>query len=297
MFKNIVPDLVSLETEIPKIRGFYFGASSDIYEKIHSKNIFHYKVCISNNITIPDDYDFRNGHFYKKGTIWYYKRKIGFITLKFSYDQKNKIFLYNSIYSFIPFEIGHIFPPGRHLADLITFDLFLKGYVLIRGSAARYQDKNLAFIAPSYNGKTSLIKEIIDKGGKYIAEEFYIFNIKSHNIFSTPCLISDERLINRRLKQKLFLHNTIKGISRVDKFILYLNRSTNKEQYKKIDFFDFIILRSLFFFKSDFVKSYMFTERAAKKIFENINNIKKLNLNYKIIYINNYQFDDLLNDK
>ena len=296
MFKNIIPHLVSIETELDKINGFYLCDDFNMYESIKIKNDFHYKVAVSNNIVIPPDYDFRNGHYFKKGDTWYYSRKVGFITLKLSYNITKRIFTYNKAYSYLPFEIGHIFPPGRHLADLIVSDLFLKDYFFIRGCAAHYHGKNMVFIAPSYNGKTSLIEKIIDQGGKFISEDYIILESKTMSIFPTPCLNTDSRLVNSRLRNKLLKNNIITHVSHADKFVFYYNRSTVKQAKNKKTLISFLILRSMFFFESDFIKSYIFKQNATLKFLQKINNINKIKIECRIIQINNYQFDSFLKD-
>lgn len=248
MYKNIIPHLVTLETKLNKIKGFYFSEVPSIYGSVSKRNLFHYKVLINNDITIPNDYDFRNGHYYKKGNVWFYKRRIGFFTLKFCFDTEHRIFSFNRIYSYIPFEVGHIYPPGRHLADMIVLELFLKGFVFIRGCAARYKGKNFAFVAPSYNGKTSLIEYIIDHRGKFISEDFIILNLKNKNIYPTPCTNSEERQVNKRLIMKLSPLNIITKICKIYRFILYTNQPTLIYKLRST-FFDFIFLRSMFFFR------------------------------------------------
>lgn len=296
MFKNIIPHLVSIKTGVDKINGFYLCDDFNMYASTDTKNNFHYEVNISNDIVIPYDYEFRNGHYFKKGDTWYYKRKVGFITLKLSYNITKKIFTYNRAYSYLPFEIGHILPPGRHLADLIVSDLFLKDYFFIRGCAANYHGKNMVFIAPSYNGKTSLIEKIIDRGGKFISEDYIIFEPKTMSVFPTPCLNTDSRLVNERLRNKLLKDNIITQVSQADKFVFYYNRSGVKQSKNKKTLLSFLILRSMFFFESDFIKSYIFKQNLTRNFLQKINNISKIKVQCKIVQINNYQFDSILED-
>ncbi|MEA1962843.1 MAG: hypothetical protein U9M94_01235, partial [Patescibacteria group bacterium] len=113
MYKNIIPKLVSLDTDLKKIKGFGFSENLDFYNNIHEENKFYYKVLIDDNIKIPSKYDFRGGYYFKFNGSWYYERKIfKNISLKFKYDVKNKTFIFNKAYSIIPFEIGGILPVG-----------------------------------------------------------------------------------------------------------------------------------------------------------------------------------------
>lgn len=296
MYKNIIPSLLSLEVNTKLFKKFNFSDNFDFYPEIKNKNKFHYKIVVDNNINVPDDYDFRNGHYYKKGNIWYYKRKIGFFTLKFSYDLKNKIFSFNKIYSLVPFEIGHIFPAGRHIFDLISLDLFFNGYIFIRGCAVNYKNITTAFVGPSFNGKTSLIESIIDKGGKYISEEYFILDIRTKNIFPSSCLTTHGRLNNYKLNYKLNSQNIIKKITFLNNLILFINKNNKNYTHGKKDLFDFINLRSLYFLKNDLAKSYIFVENFTQKLFKIIDKIRSLNIKNEFIQINNYQFDDLFKE-
>lgn len=299
MFKNIIPSLISFKSDLRNIKGFYHSDDFNFYTFVEKKNKFHYQIIVDDNLEIPKNYDFRNGHYYKKDDIWFYKKNVLFFTLKFSYNMKNNIFRYNRIYSLIPFEIGHIWPAGRHISDIINLELFLKGFIFIRGCAARYHGKNIAFIAPSHSGKTSLINWIIDKGGKYISEEFFILDIKKGKIYPSSCLTAYGRSNNLLLNKKLQVNdiNDIidKGVN-LNKIILFLNKTDQTYIHDNKSVFDFIIMRSLFFLKNDLIKSYIFTENLTEKVFQIIDNLKKINIKNKFIQISNYNFNDLFKE-
>ena len=63
--KNIIPNLVSLSTNLNKIYGLYFCDNFNFYKNLEEENPFHYRALIDNNIVIPPKYDFKSGYFIK----------------------------------------------------------------------------------------------------------------------------------------------------------------------------------------------------------------------------------------
>lgn len=293
MYKNIVPGLISFNTRLKKINGFYFSDNFNFYPEVATKSLFYYKVFIDNNITIPKQYDFREGYFLKFKNKWYYERKLGIFTLKFCFDPQNKTFSFNKLYSLIPFEIGHIFPVGRHIADLINLGLFLKGFVLIRGCAFSYKGSNVCVIGPSMNGKTSLLSGILKKGGKYIAEDILILNFKENKIYPTLNIKNFNRLSNKSLNT-LLIHNEV-ILSQVDISKIFLIQNLTDEDCEVVnkEIFDYFNLNAFLFLKNHIAKSYIFEKRLTDEIFDKINKLRSSKIIYEFKSIKNFNFDFL----
>lgn len=293
MFKNIVPNLVSFETTLEKINGFYYSDNFQFYPKIEKKSVFHYKIFIDNNINIPQKYDFRNGYFTKLGNKWFYKREVGIFTLKFCFDPQSKTFSFNKLYFLIPFEIGKIFPVGLHIADFINLDLFLSGITTIRGCAFNYKGNNTCVIGPSMNGKTSLVSDILKRGGKYIAEDILIMNFKVNKIYPTTSIKNFNRSTNKTVKALLINHKVVLTPVDIGEMFLIQNSTNEKCKIVKKEIFDYLNLNSLLFLQNHIVKSYIFEEKLTNEIFEKLTKLKSLNL--KMIYefksIKNFNFD------
>lgn len=296
MYKNIIPNLVSLDTRLTKINGFYFSDNFNFYPLIETKSAFHYKIFIDNNIAIPKQYDFRSGYFFKFKNKWYYERKIGIFTLKFCFDPQNKVFNFNKLYSFIPLEIGHIFPVGRHIADFLSLDLFLKDYISIRGCAFNYKGSNFCVIGPSMNGKTSLIKDVLEKDGKYIAEDVLIFNFKENKIYPTAGITNFNRLSNKIVNALLEHKEVISNPQDINKIFLIQNSTSKDCKIIDKEIFDYFNLNAFLFLKNHIVKSYIFEKKLANVIFNKINKTRSLKIIYKFKLIKNFDFNDLLNN-
>lgn len=295
-FKNIIPDLLSIETKLKRISGFYISDDFDFYQEISDKHRFHYQVVCKKNIRLPRKYEFRNGYFYKLGNDWFYERKIfGIIPIRFYYNQQNKTFFFNFWYNFIPFKIGGINPIGKHLADIINFNLFFAGIILINGCSFIYNNKIFCVLAPSFSGKTALVNDIIKKDGKYISENILVLNLESMEVYPTACSnINFGRKTQKTLSENLMKNNTINQKQKYNKILFFQNTQNTEYEDKQKSLLDFILLKSLFFLQNNFILSYIFINKLAE---DTIDKIKFLSMDknspQEIIIINDYKYEKL----
>lgn len=291
MYKNIIPLLISFETKLKSLNGFYFSEKFDFFDKVKKTSIFHYKIIIDDNIKIPSEYDFINGYFFNKGDCWYYRRKIGFITLKFCFNESNNTFSFNRIFLLMPFEIGHIFPIGRHIADLINLHLFLKGYLIFFGSVAiNYNSKNILMIGSSGIGKTNFINLSLNKGVRLISEGLAIVNLKKKILYPRHYRDFYGSKQNQILVKKISINQLITTPVKLDKVLLIRTSTNPTYSIEKRNFFDYFFYRSLFFLKSPYVNSIIFKNKLTRKVIALINKYKKRTINYYFKEITNYNF-------
>lgn len=295
MFKSIIPNLVSFETSLNKVRGFNLAENFNFYEGTDSENIFHYKLCLDEEISIPSTYTFRNGYYFKAGDLWYYERKIwGNISLKLKYDPRERKFSFNKIYSLIPFELGGIHPVGRHISDFINLDLFLEGYYVFRGCAVRTDNKNICIISPGLNGKTTFIEGATDKGAEYISEDMAIINFDRNEVYPTGCHERNYgRRVNRKLHGALKGKNIAKSASKIDRIFLVQN-STNSDSCVAKDLRGYLFLCSLFFLKSDFVRAYMVENKVLDDVNRKVSRMNESNDSCIYLNVKDYDFRNLL---
>lgn len=297
MYKNIIPELVSFDTKINKFNGPCFFQNMDYFHGIDKKNRFHYKIIIDKDIKIPPDYDFRNEYYTKKDNLWFYEKKIGFTKIRFKYDAINKIFYFNKAYSLVPFVIGGIIPIVKHIYDFIILDLFLSGFVLFRGLAFKYKNKNLCFTAPGCNGKTYFLLEAMRNGAKCITDDYLIVDISSFEVYPvatsvTPRLWS--RPITKECNQYLNKMNIISTKQYIDTFFLVQNTMNNSYAPHKKNISDFLWITSSYFWDNLFIKSYLFEEGLLEKV---LNNYLKINnamnaCEFKVV--RNYDYKELI---
>lgn len=292
MYKNIIPSLISFDTTLSKLTGFYYSDNFDYYLGVRKKSQFHYSVFINNNIEIPKKYDFRNGYFIKSGNRWYYERKLGLISLKFCFDSVRKTFSFNRLYTFIPFQIGYIFPVGLQIADFINLDLFLSGITSLKGCAYNYNNKNICVLAPGFNGKTRLIKKVLEKNGKYITEDILLLNLHKSTVY--PNSIRSNifaRKVSRDIKN-LLTERLITEPKSIDEIFLVQNFTTNNYVCQNKNFFDFFNMCRVPFNANQFIRSYIFEELLTKDVDAKMDLLKKENtkLIFKQIKEFNYKF-------
>lgn len=303
MYKNIIPSLISLDSRLKRISGFYLSDDFDFNGVIKEKNKFHYRIVLDNKIVIPRTYDFRNGYFFKKDDYWYYQRKFKNLEIKFCLDFKKRTFRFNWLYSLVLFEVGHIFPIGRHLADLINLELFLTDYFVFRGCAFIYKGKSICIIAPGLNGKTTLIAKMVKNGCQYLAEDMLIINLKTGLLY--PCsprsdLFAREPsrelggIVSRISKGKYY--EMVQSGVKINKIYLVQNVTNQKFDPGPKTFFDYLNLNSFIFNRNPFIRSFIFEEDYTKKVFDKLNNFRKPGINFEFKHVKNFDYDGILKD-
>jgi len=296
LYKNIIPGLVSFDTQLNQIKGFEMCQDFDFFKNIAQKNQLHYKVVLSDNIETPPDYDMRSEYFINKEGFWHYERKIFFWKPKFKYDIINRVFYINKAYASLPFRIGGIFIAGENISHLIELELFLRGCVLLRGIAARVNGKNIGISAPGFNGKTTLLKNLLRKGAQFIAENYLILDLTGGRVFPT-CPIFKEvfwqrRRVNSELKELLKRQAVLDSPVILDKLYLTQNSLNPNYQPESKKFIDFLLLNSLFFLNNLFVRSYIYEQGLAGAVSKRIEELAKFT-NYQFIEIKNFNFNFL----
>lgn len=296
-FYNIVPDLISIDTNLKKIRGARLFLNMNFFCKTEIKNRFHYGIFLDNNINIPNDFDFKNEFYIKKDDAWFYRKKLWFFELKFKYDTNSKIFYVNRIYSLLPFSIGGILPISAHLTDMIIADLLLDKIFTFRGFALGFKNETICFIAPGFNGKTTFLSKVLNHNAKYITDDFTIIDSNSFEVYPTAATRAPwflNRPVNGRLADLITHENAILEKRTISKLFLVQNSINPKYESPPKKIFDFWMLNSTFFLDSLLVKSYLFENRQYEKIIDfalGLNNLFKSS-EYKAI--NNYNYYNLV---
>lgn len=297
MFKSIIPGLVSLDTSFKKMVKSYLLRDINFYKETDKKERFHYKLVIDNDFIVPKEYDFRNEYFLKKDGIWFYEKKLFFLTFKFKYDISEKTFYFNKLFTFIPFKIGGLIPMSEYLSSFINMELFLDGFVNFRGFAFQYNNKNYCFVAPGFNGKTTFLIDIIDRGGKYISEDSLLIDFSDMEVyptstFSVPLIYNREA--NNKLIKNLNKNNVLTNKQKIDKLLLAQNKISFKYKTYNKNLTDFLILNSLWFLIDNlFTKSFLFEEGLINKFFEKLDKIKE-NDSFEFFQIEKFNYIKLV---
>lgn len=295
MYKNIIPELVSFETDLNEIHGFVMCQNLNFFPKVEEKNKFHYIVRVENNIEVPSDYDFRSEYFVKKGSVWYFERTVFFWHPKFSYDSEKKIFCFNRAYLLLPFRLGGMFSAGEHIANVIELDLFLAGCSILRGVAMQKDGQNICVSAPGYNGKTTFLKKMLRNNARYIAEDYLIIDLNKNLVYPSAPLAKENfwrrRKINNELKNLLEKNPVFNNPVAMDKLYLVQNSQNENYHVRAKNFIDFILLNSLYFLNNLFTRSLIFEQGNTGAVIDRIEYMKSVPMNYSFIDIKKFNFN------
>lgn len=297
MYKNIIPGLVSFETELDQIRGFEMCQNFNFFAKVQRKNKFHYKIVFTGDIEVPSDYDFRSEYFIQKEKNWYYVRKIFFWHPVLRYDFENKTFYFNRSFAFLPFKLGGISTVGEYIYTVIELDLFLSDIIILRGIALQINNKNIGITAPGFNGKTTWLKEKLNQGAKYIAEDFLILNLKENKVYPTCPLLEEifwqRRKISKKFRELLKGNSFLKNPMSLDKLYLVQNSLNLDYRAEEKKFIDFVFLNSLYFFNNLSIRSSIFDQHLIAEVLCKMEELKNPKMNYEFVGIKNFNFNFL----
>ena len=103
------------------------------------------------------------------------------------------------------------------------------------------------------------------------------------------------RRIGHSLGNLLKTSEILEGPVKLDSLYLITNSLENKVEEIK-SWGDFVSLNSLYFLDNYLVRAIVFKNSLAKKLSNKINNVINLNINYKFISINNFNYDFIDNE-
>lgn len=295
MYKNITPGLISFDTFLTKLPGFYYSDNFNSYPETRKRGKFHYRVRINNDIKIPKEYDFRDAFFIKSKNIWYYERKLGPISLKFCFDPSKKTFSFNRIYALVPFLIGDIFPVGLHISDFINLDLFLAGITTFKGCAYNYNNKNVCILAPSNNGKTRLIEKVLEKNGRYIAEDIIPMNLQKNIVYPNSIRTNIFAKKADKWLKDLRREELVVEPQSIDSIFLVQNFTSKNYVPQNKNIFDFFHLWRVPFNVNPLLRSYIFEELLRSKIDLKVNMLKKKKAEFAFKQVEKFNYEFLEN--
>ena len=175
----MIPGLVSLETDIPEIFGFSFHDNKKFKDFFQFDENSKIKIkCYARNeiADLPASVDWKFSYIRCKDDQWVYSSQKGPINLKFSIDEKKNEFLVNWAYRKMFLRVGYFEPIGYIMTDYLVNKLEQEGKTYHDGAAARYNGKTHLFLGFGKNFKTTIVNSIVNKGGNYIAEEFFLLD-------------------------------------------------------------------------------------------------------------------------
>ncbi len=142
-------------------------------EHVGSKTSRNYSYKVS-SIATPNGETSSFGPFevHDEGNIIFRAARLGPVRASFIYDVRSRCLTSNVMHSMLPMEIGGLWPPGNHLADIMALDLLKdEGLLFIHGGAFRLDGETICVFSPGRTGKTTAVDMLLRKGARYIGED------------------------------------------------------------------------------------------------------------------------------
>jgi len=176
---NIIPSLVTIESDQKKIPWFTFSDSLDFFWFDDGQdNKFTYTYIVDSMLTGPDEYTYE----YKVWFAWFLKKtlryqyKIGPFKFVLKYDIINKIITVNSIMNRNYINYMWLFSPGKILSDIILWDIHMKGYYAFDWCALKKGNDVVVLIWWSRTWKTTRVSNEVEKDWLLISEDLLIID-------------------------------------------------------------------------------------------------------------------------
>lgn len=91
----------------------------------------------------------------------------------------------NSAYhKFVRVKVDNLYPPGVHLADILSVNLLERGYVPLHCGAVASNEEGFLFTAPPDTGKSITTLLALKRGFHYLSEDISI--VDEQNVYSNP---------------------------------------------------------------------------------------------------------------
>lgn len=251
-----------MEKDVP-LGKFYLGSLSNWTLASTSDKEYMVELKVGcEDFDIPKKWDFRKGWYFVKDGVWYYHRKFGIFSLKTRFNPKENTFHYfPRILGKMAFVYNGFYPIGVEVSNILMYQFLKKGFVVLKASAFYYKSKVFLLIAPSYNGKTTIVKEVISsaKNGKYISEE--VLFLSEDRLIGLPPSNVSWRDSNRDFildTDEMFL-----DVGKPDYVLFYTVGSSDSLQYN-FCLPEYPILESYFYFSESMVSAIMYYEDNIK---------------------------------
>jgi hypothetical protein len=90
----------------------------------------------------------------------------------------------NAYYKFVRAKVDNLYPPGVHLADILSVNLLIRGYLPVHCAAISSQNEGMLLAAPPDTGKSLTTILALKRGFHYLSEDISI--VDQENIYSNP---------------------------------------------------------------------------------------------------------------
>lgn len=207
---QLIPGLVSLVTPEPMLNGLSFWDSSqyrDFFEPDYDSAIKCNYLIRNKKLLLPEAPTLRFSNLSYCNDHWYYSSKKGPLSFEYYLEENSNTLEVSWWYHKIFVRIGWLEPAGNILTDYLTYQLEKIGKTYHSGAAVEMNNRSFLLFGFGKNYKTTLVNYVLDSGGYYIGEEFFV--LSEDRVYATiPTLPrfdfrqSHKDISNRDIKQR-----------------------------------------------------------------------------------------------
>lgn len=218
---NLVHKLLFVDTNVSKIYYFLYAPLLDSIVKGHSKHGVRFFV--NKDVQKPEYLNQRFDYFWgrKDIKVIYYEHSLLLgIKAKLLMDMSTDVYsitVNKWYYRLAKYRFENVWPPGQHLANLITLKLLQNGILTLHSASFsnKKTKEGYLILGASNTGKSYTTFAALEKGYEYHSEDLTILD--ENHIYTLPLISAQSSLLpnkNLFLKYNLFIHN-LTGINMI----------------------------------------------------------------------------------
>lgn len=180
---SIRPEIAKLESNRSPIPSFSLGANLDPHSGPDSSPI-QISFNVNNDVIRPSEVSNKFYLYYgiDNNDQIYYTKTIGF-GIKIKLHLKNlfkntKLTVNSPYYKFVRVRLDNVYPPGVHLADILSVNLLERRFTPLHCAAISSQGEASLLVAPPDTGKTVTTLLALNRGYSYMAEDIAVVDDK-----------------------------------------------------------------------------------------------------------------------
>ena len=185
----IRPEIAKLESNKSLIPSFSLGPTLDEYSGPNPSSI-QISFNVKNGVLRPPDISnkFYLYHGAENSDQIYYKKNAGFgirLVLYLKNLFKNTELTVNApYYKYVRVRLDNVYPPGVHLADILSVNLLKRRFTPLHCAAIASQGEASLLVAPPDTGKTVTTLLGLNKGYSYLAQDIAV--VDDEHVYINP---------------------------------------------------------------------------------------------------------------
>jgi hypothetical protein len=189
----INPQIARIESSSSVIPKFSLGANLDLYSGPgpYRSSKINISFEVIKDLVEPNQYTQKFSYFSGsegKDEV-FYSKSIG-LGIKLKLHLKNlmgdtRLTVNRGYHKYVRMKVDSVYPPGAHLADILTVNLLKRKYMPLHCAAfSNKQNEGVLLVAPPDTGKTLTTLLALKKGFSYLAEDIAV--VDQEHVYANP---------------------------------------------------------------------------------------------------------------